>query len=114
MIRRPPRSTLFPYTTLFRSLCGPSNSPSRVCNISGNVVTPANHDMGESMSDSRYTSMRETMSYIMSPSIAFVPGPGGVPNGQGITASIAAASDDYILWYDLYAGMFNLPFTTID
>src|SRR5438034_11359615 len=26
MIRRPPRSTLFPYTTLFRSLCG--NVPS--------------------------------------------------------------------------------------
>src|SRR5256712_13242783 len=24
MIRRPPRSTLFPYTTLFRSLLGPS------------------------------------------------------------------------------------------
>src|SRR2546427_4694930 len=24
MIRRPPRSTLFPYTTLFRSLCGQS------------------------------------------------------------------------------------------
>src|SRR6266852_4183340 len=24
MIRRPPRSTLFPYTTLFRSLCSPS------------------------------------------------------------------------------------------
>src|SRR3989442_7840179 len=23
MIRRPPRSTLFPYTTLFRSPCGP-------------------------------------------------------------------------------------------
>src|SRR3989442_6654808 len=23
MIRRPPRSTLFPYTTLFRSMCGP-------------------------------------------------------------------------------------------
>src|SRR3712207_8455770 len=28
MIRRPPRSTLFPYTTLFRSL-GVSSSPSR-------------------------------------------------------------------------------------
>src|SRR5256885_11083751 len=25
MIRRPPRSTLFPYTTLFRSLCGFGN-----------------------------------------------------------------------------------------
>src|SRR5258708_25642555 len=28
MIRRPPRSTLFPYTTLFRSTCGsPSEAP---------------------------------------------------------------------------------------
>src|SRR3712207_7751287 len=26
MIRRPPRSTLFPYTTLFRSLVGPGSS----------------------------------------------------------------------------------------
>src|SRR5437667_821522 len=25
MIRRPPRSTLFPYTTLFRSFCRPQN-----------------------------------------------------------------------------------------
>src|SRR2546430_12186294 len=36
MIRRPPRSTLFPYTTLFRSLTRPdpqlSNSPVRECN----------------------------------------------------------------------------------
>src|SRR5438105_10467974 len=31
MIRRPPRSTLFPYTTLFRSSCGPgaADSPPR-------------------------------------------------------------------------------------
>src|SRR2546427_1763467 len=28
MIRRPPRSTLFPYTTLFRSLQGPPGCPS--------------------------------------------------------------------------------------
>src|SRR3712207_8174316 len=34
MIRRPPRSTLFPYTTLFRSLTG--NSPLQV--IDGNKV----------------------------------------------------------------------------
>src|SRR2546429_9293094 len=27
MIRRPPRSTLFPYTTLFRSLCERNNFP---------------------------------------------------------------------------------------
>src|SRR5690348_17694041 len=27
MIRRPPRSTLFPYTTLFRSVLGPRHHP---------------------------------------------------------------------------------------
>src|SRR2546430_7799757 len=31
MIRRPPRSTLFPYTTLFRSLWGPIFRGGRVC-----------------------------------------------------------------------------------
>src|SRR5256885_6547041 len=30
MIRRPPRSTLFPYTTLFRSSCQLTSPPSRV------------------------------------------------------------------------------------
>src|SRR3712207_7265448 len=30
MIRRPPRSTLFPYTTLFRSLAVPGDGPSWV------------------------------------------------------------------------------------
>src|SRR5471030_933188 len=29
MIRRPPRSTLFPYTTLFRSVCGGRKVPDR-------------------------------------------------------------------------------------
>src|SRR5258707_7197538 len=36
MIRRPPRSTLFPYTTLFRSDEPPSNEPS-----SGDPPSPA-------------------------------------------------------------------------
>src|SRR2546427_9221305 len=31
MIRRPPRSTLFPYTTLFRSRSPSLNPPSRKC-----------------------------------------------------------------------------------
>src|SRR2546421_7207866 len=34
MIRRPPRSTLFPYTTLFRSLSSQAPSPSGVANAS--------------------------------------------------------------------------------
>src|SRR2546429_1239087 len=38
MIRRPPRSTLFPYTTLFRSVCAPANinSPDQIV-ISGST-----------------------------------------------------------------------------
>src|SRR3712207_8584730 len=35
MIRRPPRSTLFPYTTLFRSVSGGARRPSR-----GDLTTP--------------------------------------------------------------------------
>src|SRR5438552_5168986 len=48
MIRRPPRSTLFPYTTLFRSfitgVCGPA-PPRRAESASdaGVAVTPAKH-----------------------------------------------------------------------
>src|SRR2546429_4372842 len=34
MIRRPPRSTLFPYTTLFRSCCSWSLFPSLRCSVS--------------------------------------------------------------------------------
>src|SRR2546430_11557081 len=39
MIRRPPRSTLFPYTTLFRSSCSPSgrNCTIRLLSISMNL-----------------------------------------------------------------------------
>src|SRR2546429_5422171 len=33
MIRRPPRSTLFPYTTLFRSCVGSMLNNSRLCSL---------------------------------------------------------------------------------
>src|SRR6266480_2892469 len=38
MIRRPPRSTLFPYTTLFRSILGGLN-----LELSGNLRTTSSH-----------------------------------------------------------------------
>src|SRR2546430_6505564 len=34
MIRRPPRSTLFPYTTLFRSKCASARAKSAAVNVS--------------------------------------------------------------------------------
>src|SRR3712207_8608216 len=44
MIRRPPRSTLFPYTTLFRSLCSSaseSSTSSRPCSASRTIMSPS-------------------------------------------------------------------------
>src|SRR2546430_10325240 len=45
MIRRPPRSTLFPYTTLFRSyLVAPANSQGQP--LEGDVIAPAAGPLG--------------------------------------------------------------------
>jgi hypothetical protein len=95
----------------YNDLCGPPNSPARICNLGGVVLTLGDHDDNEDAGDSRFTAFREVAQYCVSPTINLLPGPGGVPNSQGITASIANASDDYVLWYDIYAGMFNLSFT---
>src|SRR2546426_6409146 len=40
MIRRPPRSTLFPYTTLFRSWAGPKARPRGRARLDGEGRTP--------------------------------------------------------------------------
>src|SRR5258707_7564253 len=37
MIRRPPRSTLFPYTTLFRSHCSPEFTQAALSDIQGKL-----------------------------------------------------------------------------
>src|SRR2546430_9224029 len=42
MIRRPPRSTLFPYTTLFRSLAG--RGPERLVRVHGAAVPDERED----------------------------------------------------------------------
>src|SRR2546429_8770958 len=41
MIRRPPRSTLFPYTTLFRSACSSTGGPYALASVaSWPIMTP--------------------------------------------------------------------------
>src|SRR5437667_4426705 len=42
MIRRPPRSTLFPYTTLFRSQCGPATRVGRMDPCAAGIAICAN------------------------------------------------------------------------
>src|SRR5256885_5731628 len=53
MIRRPPRSTLFPYTTLFRSPCGSWVSFNQCCGPVHAGTTPA--ATAEALMRSRYS-----------------------------------------------------------
>jgi hypothetical protein len=95
----------------YNDLCGPPNSPTRICNIGGLVVTVGNHDDGERVADSRFAAFHEVSHFIASPVINLVGGAGGAANSMGISSTIANATDDYVLWYDLYAGIFNFSFT---
>ncbi|HET9651083.1 MAG TPA: hypothetical protein VFP36_02775, partial [Usitatibacter sp.] len=95
----------------YNDLCGPPNSPARICNIGGLVLTAGNHDDGENAGDSRFTPFREVSQHAISPTINMVEAGPGVPNSMGITATMASPSDDWYIWYDLYAGMFNLQFS---
>jgi hypothetical protein len=95
----------------YNDLCGPPTSPARTCNLAGLVITVGNHDDNERAGDSRFTAFREVSHEAFSPTINLVPGAGGVANSMGISATIRSATDDYIQWYDMYAGMFNLFFS---
>src|SRR5688572_31579202 len=59
MLRRPPRSTLFPYTTLFRSLLSGFNPAQLVESDAGRLLTalgrPVNADTLDQISPWRYT-----------------------------------------------------------
>src|SRR2546430_12456258 len=51
MIRRPPRSTLFPYTTLFRSLPLPNHLVKRGDNLRNQLRAPVVRDHEEKIPD---------------------------------------------------------------
>src|SRR5438270_9840303 len=62
MIRRPPRSTLFPYTTLFRSIV--VDGVSEVLNLAGSEIedTP---DFGEEYRSEEHTSELQSQSNLV-------------------------------------------------
>src|SRR5258705_7976386 len=55
MIRRPPRSTLFPYTTLFRSVLT-TRTPSSASTVSNPDVNFASRSRTRSRNDAKFTS----------------------------------------------------------
>src|SRR5256885_12986810 len=65
MIRRPPRSTLFPYTTLFRSEAAPTPQPPR--------PTPHAPRTGVPYEDVPLTQIRKTIAKRLAASIGPIP-----------------------------------------
>ena len=95
----------------YADLCGPPDSPARFCNIDGVVLTAGNNDDLERHGDSRYLSDREVMHAMSSPTINLVTAGPAIPNNMGLTGDMVNVSDDIYIWYDMYAGMFNLAFS---
>src|SRR5258707_11090140 len=71
MIRRPPRSTLFPYTTLFRSLRGSSASsrttraPSSPSPMTGTSSTTSPAGSSSSIRSEEHTSELQSRQYLV-------------------------------------------------
>src|SRR2546430_11252722 len=63
MIRRPPRSTLFPYTTLFRSIVGPARLPEAAYPLEQVHAAILPH-VGESRRDRKSTRLNSSHSQI--------------------------------------------------
>src|SRR2546430_12107181 len=61
MIRRPPRSTLFPYTTLFRSCCCPA--PTRCARTGSGPVAPHPDSAARDRKSTRLNSSHSQISY---------------------------------------------------
>src|SRR5688572_31812581 len=69
MLRRPPRSTLFPYTTLFRSRAGPGGfgvlSPLRLTGLGGFQVGPAGDPVVAEPRSEEHTSELQSQSNLV-------------------------------------------------
>src|SRR5438309_4251447 len=65
MIRRPPRSTLFPYTTLFRSI--PENGVGEIAYVQGGTrySAPAREERGTSVRSEEHTSELQSQFHLV-------------------------------------------------
>src|SRR5437899_7348632 len=64
MIRRPPRSTLFPYTTLFRSVRAPSEASSPIRSVARGLGSRGRGDGGAQRSE-EHTSELQSLRHLV-------------------------------------------------
>src|SRR5687767_16000958 len=65
MIRRPPRSTLFPYTTLFRSWTKKIRHPAKVMNIGDEVEAVVSDVNVPNRRSEEHTSELQSLAYLV-------------------------------------------------
>src|SRR2546423_3854204 len=65
MIRRPPRSTLFPYTTLFRSLWSPDPARGRIRPDLRVVARAADAERAQHTRSEEHTSELQSLAYLV-------------------------------------------------
>src|SRR2546425_4485793 len=65
MIRRPPRSTLFPYTTLFRSECGAGSGAFRRKLIGEERYASPTTDSDRELRSEEHTSELQSLAYLV-------------------------------------------------
>jgi FlgD Ig-like domain len=96
----------------YNDLCGGPNASTDICNLFGQVISMGNHDDNEAtaaLSSSPFESTEKNGQWgIISPTINLVAPGASSPNAQNITGDMAAATEDWYLYYEMYAGIFNV------
>ena len=95
MIRRPPRSTLFPYTTLFRSHLTVLHRPVFLLNSCLSLFSAAN-SRWHPFSRSYGVILPSSLTMLLPPALGFSPHPPVSVYGTGILKTIAAFLDSWL------------------
>src|SRR5262245_50480847 len=82
-------------------------------NLSGQVISIGDHDADEKATGDYGSNLGERMSGAVSPTIQLLSSGPGAFNGMGIDASIANASDDIHLRYEVYTGVLDTASTGV-
>src|SRR5256886_5936458 len=108
MIRRPPRSTLFPYTTLFRSTIATVSSSGLVTGVVAGAVTITATSEGQSGTASITVSGVPVASVTVSPASASVP----AGQTQQLTATLRDANGTILTGRSVTWASNNTPVAT--
>ena len=95
-------------TLPWADLCGPLNSPQRLCDMNGVVLSAGDHDNAEAMGGAPGTADEEGNWEIYSPTVCLAAPGASIPNGWDITGDMANATEDYYIGYEIYTGVFDI------